>query len=78
MVKKYIFLCLPLFVPLIRGSLDYARDDGTFLSRHFDQVKRVEKSPNAKKGYATKSACVGEVCVASEVFLRKVKFVYDK
>ena len=27
--KKYIFLYLPLFVPLIRGSLDNARDDGT-------------------------------------------------
>ena len=46
------FLCLPLFVPLIRGSLDFARDDGTLFSRHFDQVKRVEKSPNAEQGYA--------------------------
>ena len=74
----------PLFVPITRGSLDYARDDGTLLRvdtrvdinpsrdfrytlkrsicavaldmpkgvmvikiyRHFDQVKRVEKSPN--------------------------------
>ena len=43
------FLCLPLFVPLIRGSLDYARDDGVFSCRHFDQVKRVEKSPKAKQ-----------------------------
>ena len=24
------FLCLSLFVPQVRGSLDYARDDGTF------------------------------------------------
>ena len=23
-----MFYCLPLFVPQVRGSLDYARDDG--------------------------------------------------
>ena len=27
--EKYIFICLPLFVPRVRGSLDNARDDGT-------------------------------------------------
>ena len=77
--KSVYFLCLPLFVPLVRGSLDNARDDGTrsvvfykevrpfqeilrfalndrtllemmfFEDRHFDQVKRVEKSPKAKQ-----------------------------
>ena len=74
-----------MFVPLIRGSLDYARDDDTrsvvfykegrpfqeilrvfsnplndgptlemtFFggNRHFDQVKRVEKSPKAKQNF---------------------------
>ena len=50
----------PLFVPRSRGSLDFARDDVLFLlkkvlektlfsSRHFDQVKRVEKSPKAER-----------------------------
>ena len=39
----------PLFVPQVRGSLDFARDDGALFSRHFDQVKRVEKSPKAKQ-----------------------------
>ena len=76
-----------MFVPQVRGSLDYARDDCTqsvvvlqgwtfpgdssgiicplndkttvemtiiFLGdRHFDQVKRVEKSPKAKQYYPT-------------------------
>ena len=45
----------PLFVPQVRGSLDYARDDGALFSRHFDQVKRVEKSPNAKPYYRLSS-----------------------
>ena len=39
----------PLFVPHARGSLDFARDDVFFGDRHFDQVKRVEKSPKAKQ-----------------------------
>ena len=45
--EKYIFLCLPLFVPLIRGSLDYARDDGTRSvvfykeGRPFQEILRV-------------------------------------
>ncbi|MBR2984353.1 MAG: hypothetical protein IKC60_02485, partial [Clostridia bacterium] len=30
-VKSVPFLCFSLFVPQIRGSLDYARDDGAFL-----------------------------------------------
>ena len=34
--KKYIFLCLSLFVPQARGSLDYARDDGTFFIKWID------------------------------------------
>ena len=33
----------------LRGSLAFARDDGAFFGRHFDQVKRVEKSPKAKR-----------------------------
>ena len=32
MVEKSIyFFVFPLFVPQVRGSLDYARDDGTLL-----------------------------------------------
>ena len=31
----------------------------SFFSRHFDQVKRVEKSPKAKQGYAMKSVLDG-------------------
>ena len=42
-----------LFVPQVRGSLDYARDDNALFSRHFDQVKRVEKSPKAKQYLTT-------------------------
>ena len=30
-----------------------------FFSRHFDQVKRVEKSPKAEQGYAMKSVLDG-------------------
>ena len=45
----------PLFVPQVMGSLDFARDDGVFSCRHFDQVKRVEKSPKAKQYYPLQS-----------------------
>ena len=88
--KSVPFLCFSLFVPKTRGSLDYARDDGTFFSRHFDQTQCVEKSPKAEqylviqrveknpKNLLERTPICGEVCVASEVFLRKVKFVYDK
>ena len=51
MVRKYKFLCLPLFVPLTRGSLDYARDDGTRSvvfykdKRPFREILRVFSNP---------------------------------
>ena len=39
--KKYIFLCLSLFVPQVRGSLDYARDDGIFLYCHSERKRSM-------------------------------------
>ena len=57
--KKVRFPRVLLFVPLLRGSLDYARDDVFLGERHFDQVKRVEKSPKAKQGYALNELMLG-------------------
>ena len=39
--EKYIFLCLSLFVPQVRGSLDYARDDGIFLYCHSERKRSM-------------------------------------
>ena len=43
---------------IVRTKFDRGKG-GKVYNRHFDQVKRVEKSPKAKQGYAMKSVLDG-------------------
>ena len=45
---------LEMTVLFLTEKNEGARDDGVFFSRHFDQVKRVEKSPKAKPYFVVK------------------------
>ena len=52
---------------------------GTVISSVVERYPKAEQwLRNEIRPWRVKSTIYGEVCVASEVFLRKVKFVYDK
>ena len=59
MIKEYGFLVYSCSYHKL-GDLSTALEMTVlFFSRHFDQVKRVEKSPKAKQGFALNELMLG-------------------
>ena len=59
----------------ISPRVSLGRNDDKKKHRHLEQSLVIQ---SVAKNLPGRTPICGEVCVASEVFLQKVKFVYDK